>query len=61
MCRATGRAQGTVPGQGERQHRDQWGGTQRPLTVSSGPTQGLWIARLELIFLEIFQVLLFIP
>lgn len=40
--------------------RSVWG-TQRPLTVSSGPTRGLWLSRLELIVLEIFQVLLFVP
>lgn len=37
------------------------GGTQRPLVTSLGPTQGRWLPRLELILLEIFQVLLFLP
>ena len=50
-----------MPGQGERQCEDWWGGTQRPLTTSSGSTQGLWLSRLELILLEIFQVPLFVP
>lgn len=37
------------------------GRTQSLLTVSSGPSQGLWLSRLELILLQIFQVLLFVP